>query len=44
MGEDVAGIWDAPELYKKLDASVVQDAAKTYLGADYVKVVLMPAR
>src|SRR5262247_3838064 len=42
-GEDVAGIWDAPELYKKIDAPSVQQAARTYLNTgNYVRVTLVP--
>ena len=44
-GEDVAGIWQAPELYKKLDAATIQDAAKKYLDSDnVVKVSLFPEK
>jgi len=45
IGEDVAGIWNAPELYRKLDAATIQQAAKTYLNMDnYVKVSLFPEK
>jgi zinc protease len=45
VGEDVAGIWEAPELYKKLDVASVQAAAKTYLNtSNYVKVSLLPEK
>jgi zinc protease len=45
VGEDVAGIWEAPELYKKLDPTSIQQAAKTYLNTNnYVKVTLMPEK
>jgi zinc protease len=44
-GEDVAGIWDAPQLYAKIDAAAVQAAAKTYLNTgNYVKVTLLPEK
>ena len=44
-GEDVAGVWEVPELYKKLDAAAIQQAAKTYLNMDnYVKVTLVPEK
>jgi zinc protease len=44
-GEDVAGIWEAPELYKKLDAATIQNAAKMYLKtSNYVKVTLLPEK
>ena len=45
IGEDVAGIWEAPELYKKIDAASVQQAAKTYLNTgNYVRVTLVPEK
>jgi zinc protease len=45
VGEDVAGIWDAPQLYKKLDASSIQEAAKLYLNTkNYVRVTLLPEK
>src|SRR5207244_13570923 len=45
FGEDVAGIWEAPELYKKLDAATIQQAAKTYFNMNnYVKVSLFPEK
>ena len=45
LGEDVAGIWDAPGLYRKLDAAMIQQAAKTYLNMNnYVKVSLFPEK
>jgi zinc protease len=44
-GEDVAGVWEAPELYKKLDVATIQTAAKTYLNtSNYVKVTLLPEK
>jgi zinc protease len=45
IGEDVAGIWNAPDLYKKLDAATIQQAAKTYFDMkNYVKVSLFPEK
>jgi zinc protease len=45
IGEDVAGIWEAPELYKRLDAASIQDAAKTYFNTNnYVRVTLVPEK
>jgi zinc protease len=45
VGEDVAGIWEAPELYKKLEAAPVQQAAKTYLNINnFVRVTLVPEK
>lgn len=42
-GEDVAGVWDVPESYKKLDGAAIQQAAKTYLNTDnFVRVSLFP--
>ncbi len=43
--EDVAGIWDAPDLYRKLDAGTIQQAAKMYLDtSNFVRVSLFPER
>jgi zinc protease len=43
LGEDVAGIWDAPELYKKLDLATIQTAAKAYLNtSNFARVTLVP--
>jgi zinc protease len=42
-GEDPAGIWKIPEYYQKLDAAMIQQAAKTYLDTNnFVKVTLFP--
>ena len=42
-GEDVAGVWEVPDSYRKLDAAAVQQAARTYLDTNnYVKVTLFP--
>jgi zinc protease len=44
-GEDIAGVWDVTELYKKLDAATITDAAKTYLNAkNVVTVSLFPEK
>jgi zinc protease len=44
-GEDIASVWDAPELYKKLDAATIQDAARRYLNENnVVKVSLFPEK
>jgi len=44
-GEDVAGIWEAPDMYRKLDAASIQQAAKTYLNtSNYVRVTLVPEK
>jgi zinc protease len=44
-GEDIAGVWDAPEQYRKLDAATIQDAARKYLNEDnVVKVSLFPEK
>lgn len=45
LGEDPARIWDLPELYKKLDASTIQKAARTYLNTNaFLKVTLFPEK
>jgi zinc protease len=44
-GEDPAGVWNIPEYYKKIDAAMIQGAAKTYLNnSNYVKVTLFPEK
>jgi len=44
-GEDAAIIWQLPDYYRKLDASMVQQAAKTYLNMDNrVRVTLLPEK
>jgi zinc protease len=44
-GEDPAGIWMIPEYYKKLDAAMIKEAAKSYLNtSSYVKVSLFPEK
>ena len=41
--DDPAGVWAMPEHYKKIDAAMIQKAAKTYLaGANRVQVTLVP--
>ena len=44
-GEDPAGIWMIPDYYRKLDAAMIKEAAKTYLNtSSYVKVSLFPEK
>ncbi len=44
-GEDPAALWKLPELYKKLDAATIQQAAKTYLNTNsFLKVTLFPEK
>jgi predicted Zn-dependent peptidase len=44
-GDDVRSIWYAPELYKKLSAEMIQQAAKTYLNpSNHVQVTLHPEK
>ena len=44
-GEDPAGIWLVPEFYKKLDAAMIQQAAKTYLDTNnFVEVTMFPEK
>jgi zinc protease len=44
-GEDLAGIWAAPDIYKQLDAAMIRDAARKYLNEDnVVKVSLFPEK
>jgi zinc protease len=40
-GEDVAGIWEAPDLYRKLDVASIQEAAKKYLNRENVATVTL---
>jgi len=45
IGEDPAGLWNVPEYYKKLDAAMIQQAAKLYLNKDnFVEVTLFPEK
>ena len=45
LGEDPGAILMIPEYYKKLDAALIQQAAKTYLNTSaYVKVTLAPEK
>ena len=45
VGEDPASIWQLPELYKKLDAATIKQAAKTYLNTNnFVRVTLLPEK
>jgi zinc protease len=44
-GEDVAGLWLIPDLYRKIDKAMIQEAAKTYLNTRrYVEVMLFPEK
>jgi zinc protease len=44
-GEDPAGLLKIPEYYNKIDAAMIQEAAKTYLNPkNYVKVTLVPEK
>jgi zinc protease len=43
--EDVRSVWYAPELYRKLNAEMIQQAAKTYLNVNnHVQVTLFPEK
>jgi zinc protease len=45
VGEDPAGLWNVPDLYRKLDSVTIQQFAKDYLNRSrYVKVVLYPEK
>jgi zinc protease len=45
MGEDPSNLLLVPDYYKKIDAALVQNAAKTYLDMKrYVKVTLVPEK
>ena len=42
-GEDPAGIWALPELYQKVDAAMIRQAARQYLsGENRVQITLVP--
>jgi zinc protease len=44
-GEDVRGIQQTPDLYKRLSSGLIQDAARAYLDpANYVRVTLIPEK
>jgi zinc protease len=44
-GEDISGLWNIPDYYRKLDAATIQQAAKTYLDTrNFVKVTLFPEK
>ena len=44
-GEDPATILKIPEYYNKIDAAMIQEAAKAYLNPkNYVKVTLVPEK
>ncbi len=43
--EDVRSVWYAPELYRKLNAGMIQQAAKAYLNVNnHVQVTLHPEK
>jgi zinc protease len=45
FGEDISGLWNIPDYYRKLDAATIQQAAKTYLDTkNFVKVTLFPEK
>ena len=45
LGEDPAGVWLIPDYYNKIDAKMIQEAAKTYLDVrNRVQVTLMPEK
>ncbi len=45
FAEDPAGVWDVPNYYKKVDAAMIQQAARTYLdGKNRLTVVLFPEK
>ena len=44
FGEDPAEIWAIPDYYSKIDAAMIQQAAKTYLGSNRVSVTLLPEK
>jgi zinc protease len=45
LGEDVAGVWDVPAYFNKLNAAAIQEAAKKYLNTNnFVKVMLFPEK
>jgi zinc protease len=45
IGEDPAELWKVPEYYQKVDAAMIQQAAKTYLNTNtFVKVTLFPEK
>jgi predicted Zn-dependent peptidase len=45
IGEDPAGLWKIPEYYQKIDAAMIQQAAKTYLNTNtFVEVTLFPEK
>jgi predicted Zn-dependent peptidase len=42
-GENARGILEMPAIYKRLSASTIQDAARTFLDTrNYVRVTLVP--
>jgi len=44
-GEDAAIVWELPDYYNKLNAAMIQQAAKTYMNMDNrVRVTLLPEK
>ena len=43
-GEDAAEVWAIPDYYNTIDAAMIQQAARTYLGANRVSVTLLPEK
>jgi zinc protease len=44
-GDDPATLWLIPDLYRKIDKAMIQEAAKTYLNTSrYVEVMLFPEK
>ncbi|HEY6045045.1 MAG TPA: insulinase family protein [Pyrinomonadaceae bacterium] len=44
-GDDPATLWLIPDLYRKIDKAMIQEAAKTYLNTNrYVEVMLFPEK
>lgn len=44
-GDDPAGVWLVPDYYKKIDKTMIMEAAKTYLNTNrYVEVMLFPEK
>jgi len=44
-GDDPATLWLVPDLYRKIDKAMIQEAAKTYLNTSrYVEVMLFPEK
>jgi len=44
-GEDITGVWQLPDYYRKVDGAGIQQAAKMYLDANnHVQVTLLPEK